>query len=802
MMYTRMDAAPFMPIPITDEVLAQLVHPSIPRPMHFKLTKLFADRQFSDMWTQVEMRQMLSNACIMCGQAHMPGLLCRHLHEAHTCGHQFADFYNENLLPVFLKTMQSDFQCDFCQQIFNLPATHDEPSHDANRRQLVQIHLRGNCPVLLQTALLLGTALNGGRLGYEWLGRGVTAGNPGDVQVPEAGVRHEPTAATEPQRSQAASHRGPHPGQGQGRPERSRSTRSRAADGAPPVPPGTGPADAQTRAQSELAAKYRLFHTVLPAGKGGEPAGPDTRDPAVANAQAEEPTGGAATSAPASLHMAHEGHPHPGAQSFHLSAWRPPAQSLHGPTIAAGGHELAVPQMGSHSQETDGGQETAGFNEQDAPALGGTLRGPEGPDAGGQIPGLTNLQSPGCNAVETSTELASRQAVRTAGVTDALGSLAAGRDDPEATRSQTECVGSLTPPTAAQAQGQGTGEREVQEQADRLLTNEELHNLRCRASIMSLTNDSVWCFANVTVHCLIWAILCQSDVDTSSWGKHFESLSQMILTCDRFPIALIDQEWFKQVLETWGRPQAQQDCGEFVNTILCWLQSPVLDMHWERRCEQNDHVRCIDQGGCNLPLFLQFSPAEASHTDCKIDALVLHWCQAYGMRAALTRAPPLLCLHIDRLHTGPDGLIEKSSCALDLDSEINIPVFRDAKLESVNVSYILIAAASHLGQDAAGHYQALLRIHPVLATDSQPAKWLLTQDNARPCPIWRIPELFQRNLTVAWLVRSDCIQLPHYFPGFADAQKDEWIDSDPTAKLLELLQPAPKSPQVTPSDMT
>ena len=163
---------------------------------------------------------------------------------------------------------------------------------------------------------------------------------------------------------------------------------------------------------------------------------------------------------------------------------------------------------------------------------------------------------------------------------------------------------------------------------------------------------------------------------------------------------------------------------------------------------------------CNL---LAMMPG-AQTLRCTLDQLLRTWHQEHGMPAALTKAAPMICLHVDRLFEGPSGQIEKSSCAIDIESEVTIPVFCNATLACSNVGYVLIAAASHLGIDAGGHYQAILKIQPMVTQDSRPAKWLLTQDNMRPCPTWRIPEVIMQNLNIAWLVRSDCIQLPQYQP--------------------------------------
>jgi len=51
MLYYRLDSVPFMPVETTDQVISQMLHCSIPRELRFNVSKLFADRAFSDLWT-------------------------------------------------------------------------------------------------------------------------------------------------------------------------------------------------------------------------------------------------------------------------------------------------------------------------------------------------------------------------------------------------------------------------------------------------------------------------------------------------------------------------------------------------------------------------------------------------------------------------------------------------------------------------------------------------------------------------------------------------------------------------------
>ena len=467
MMYHRLDKVPFMPIQLSEGALQQLVHPTIPRPLRFRVMKLFSDRTFHDMWTDPEVMQMLSNACIMCGQAHHPGLLCRHLHEAHTCGHQFADFYNETLMPVFQAQMASDYHCDYCKQYFNMPLDSAAIEASEARQLLVQVHLQGNCPVLLQTALLLGTALNGGRLGYEWLGRADPDRNQGDVFLPCSSLRQELEAATKPSGTETAQDGGSQ----QGRQARSRSTR-------PPVqrhhgmPKDPGPAGSASRAQSELAAKHRLFRAVLPTGPIGHPPGLAEGNTEVAAASTEEPRGSASTVETAPASVADEGTPDQSTEGLGEQAWRRTPADLLGPEGGVGGHELAFSQMGSSFQSPDDRQEEGSVNEEDAGTLGGAMRGHAASSIDCTPSGPANDLCTDCDSLEAPDQHEARQDLRSTGGLGPQFSLATGRNVSEAASAQAVIPCQLPVPGAIGQQGPGQGqtEREDEGQINRFLT--------------------------------------------------------------------------------------------------------------------------------------------------------------------------------------------------------------------------------------------------------------------------------------------------------------------------------------------
>ena len=168
------------------------------------------------------------------------------------------------------------------------------------------------------------------------------------------------------------------------------------------------------------------------------------------------------------------------------------------------------------------------------------------------------------------------------------------------------------------------------------------------------------------------------------------------------------------------------------------------------------------------------------------------------MCTALVTAPPCICLTIDRFHQTGCGTIERNVSAIDLEAEVEIPVFTTG-LECDMLGYIVVAAIAHLGQDRSGHCRALLKIQPGVTTAAQPIAWLLTDDEQKPAPVWQIPTWFQTHATVVWAVRTDCLRLPVYQPesgtssepsNTKDASHVDPVTTPETA-LIHLLQAQP-----------
>eukprot|EP00435_Cladocopium_sp_Y103_P046324 s1590_g13.t1 len=117
MQFHRQTHVPLMPILLTDEDIATLISPRLPRNHRFVLEQLLADRRFEAFWMDPSILQITRAHCLLCGQAHAPAALCHHITRDHFCAHVMITYFLNQLLPLFLKRNDADHRCASCMQI-------------------------------------------------------------------------------------------------------------------------------------------------------------------------------------------------------------------------------------------------------------------------------------------------------------------------------------------------------------------------------------------------------------------------------------------------------------------------------------------------------------------------------------------------------------------------------------------------------------------------------------------------------------------------------------------------------------
>ena len=303
---------------------------------------------------------------------------------------------------------------------------------------------------------------------------------------------------------------------------------------------------------------------------------------------------------------------------------------------------------------------------------------------------------------------------------------------------------------------------------------------------MQLRNERNWCYANSTILGLFWTLLCLLPVQLAHWGTRSLALLDFLSRAASRTVALTDESWFQEILRSWGQPLGQNDGAEFSHAVLAWLDSPAIDMRWERRCEIGDAVQTLDQGHQHMPIKLEISLSMDSCGTCTLLSLVRTWCQVDAMQAALCSASLCMCLQIDRYVQDETGQIWRTGCQVEFDAAVRFPLFHTSGLQTELVEYVVVAGACHVGEDLAGHCRAFLRLQPGVDACNQPYQWLITDDDRPSEKVWHLPPWMSRNLTVLWLLRADCLNLCSFL-----GSADDLCVADPQEALLTLLNSQP-----------
>ena len=647
-----------------------------------------------------------------------------------------------------------------------------------NRQTLAQSHLLCHCPCLLQTAVLLGSFLYGGRLGYDRPRTGQPDGNPPDVpgppdhpgQVAEPGSGPSPVQETKGGRSTKRRRTEPsgHPAQGCRDDATHGQTPSAARDGNPRSAPGRHIRDVLQQAARRNSAGSDQGDTGLEECSGNEP-----------------PAKGTITAT--SLSSSPDGPPEQGHPDLQVPERGCAADHIAAERTADGGLQLAVPGMGPQGQapEEERAEETHHHDEAHGTRGGIDRNGPQ-PQPDYEISGSGLRLGATSGAMEITDQHASRCSLGPADAADAQQHVGTTGNIAETSFPDEVEPGSLLAEHAdpLQPQGQGAGQRqEGQQTASELIFSLEM--VQTLMMHLVLANSTNWCFANCTFLCAVWALVCIDALDPGIRGDKFGLIQTFLKSHSRQKAALESENWFQALVQQWGQPLGQHDCSEFTNAFVSWLRAPAIDLRWESRVENAGQICVLDKGSFFMPITLQFPANHDGQGTKYLTTLFSDWRQVQGMTAALTQAPPLICVHLDRMYHDESGTLCKSACAIDLNSAVQVPHFCNSGVKHEMSTYILVAAAAHLGADGAGHYRALMKVRPSVDEALNPFQWILTQDNESPAPVWLPPEWMKKNLTTMWLVRDDCLLLPTHRDQFV--LDSSAIQEDTTAAILTLL---------------
>ena len=225
---------------------------------------------------------------------------------------------------------------------------------------------------------------------------------------------------------------------------------------------------------------------------------------------------------------------------------------------------------------------------------------------------------------------------------------------------------------------------------------------------LSFSNPDNRCYANATVHSLLWVA---ANVQTGLLVSNLQMLRTLSWMCRKPQQVNLWQlrSWCALTCH-WANPTRQHDAGEFLQFLGGVIASGGSTDAWQTRlmCSTSAVAQVTDHGQM-FPLTLpqdsqsmRHPSLAASHMPSSLQQLIVAWRNQASRHAAVT-LPTLLPVQVGRF----DDAGTKVHFALQLSPADYIPYFVDATTKTSSHRYCLIAAVYHLGHHKShGHYRA------------------------------------------------------------------------------------------------
>ena len=703
MQFHRLPMAIFMPAKLTMTELARALPQHIPADLRCTVEQALLRYDLGTLWTDALLLDACSSTCFFCGIDLLAMDLFYHLHEAHQGMHPVVKTYVAQLLQHAMDHSDNDCACFACGQIFNTLAVEPASQTCPSRQQLVQAHLRAQCPSILQLALLL-THVHHGTPRLADGPRGSLEPDAADLPKPGADAGHRAEAFSQPSGTQTTTQTG----RGHKAKRRKLSAGARARRPSRPTktadPDGQAAASGGPRLAGDPPRDNIHLLLQLQGSKGRSPI--------------DAARGGDLASSIHGECINVEETPAPGfAPDLAHSADDSGPQASGGPggLPTDGGAQELQDSLGEQDHTIHGmepaGTEAPGLTEdarqsgQNERALSGTPGWLQGSNLDSEVPltaGETGLSS---DTMETSDVIPGGQDLRTHAPSCVLPGLDALGHQSQAAQPVPEFPGghhraeSGTPP-------QGTGERETEREGsqgqpgqtsaltgDLHMTPGELTHI---VSHLVLANPNNWCFCNAAAYSLFWTVLNLSCYTPELWGRQCHEIMRFLGTAKTQLSSLATRVCFQDLMRCWGRDAigqmsssiSQQDSSEFVQVWLNELQSSAFQMQWEKRMTVTEYTHMLDfSHEPYAPICLKFDETQILLPHCSMNSLIGTWQQVDGMHTALLHPTTCICVHVDRCVMGPDMTVHKCLSRLQLDEEC---FFRSLQMGRFRVTFMPI----------------------------------------------------------------------------------------------------------------
>lgn len=733
-----------------------------------KLTHILVSRDFAQLWTDPEVLQGLRTQCVHCGGHYQPADLLRHLLTVHPQTCAWAAQIAFQLYDPMLQQQSQDFQCDCCNQIYNLPVAHAD-TRSTQRELLQKSHFASNCPVALQIATLL-HPINGRVDGSERSSADGRPERPGAPAVRQSAASRSSRRRATQQEAQV---------QGQKR----LKLRRTQARGHPHHAPTDGTAATQPRTEPPTQPASGLLRYVLPKSTRGHCAAPHVPGQDMEGGMAET-AGQHQMAEPAHLFGAgsHQGASSPSSAALQLQG--------RGPALGRGNEQrhhpsrwsMGVSEVVAGDQTTSQGGQAAHDHADHAQDTTDAGRSFGQQHARGSVQEFEN--GPNNDPMAPTVDTQGNRSLGSAGGAMPQHRVVDAGDERQTPQPSPLQAGDAAPEDPRQRGAPEQRQREGIQAFPIGLDAASRRSLRARALQLFLENPRNVCYANSSFLCLVWASLSRRNFQFQDWGLRSTILQQVLQQGDGHMFSLADSEWFSELIEGWIEDGEQADSAEFSHLLSSWMATPAISNCWERRVQmEQDFVR-HDSGDQYMPLTLQLDPQMIHHDEVPLATLLRSWSTELGMLAGITDTADLLLLHIDRLVHSPQGALVKCHAEISFGWEVQVPALVNG--QCVMIPYTVVACISHQGDAAHGHYQCLLRTYPEVSNLATPTIWMSCDDGRAPVQCLNMPDRFAAGLTCLWLCRTDRVEL-HRLP-----RQPATVDEDSAIIALLTTQPDPE----------
>lgn len=273
--------------------------------------------------------------------------------------------------------------------------------------------------------------------------------------------------------------------------------------------------------------------------------------------------------------------------------------------------------------------------------------------------------------------------------------------------------------------------------------------LRSRVAFIKLRNQSTYCYANASFLSMMWAIMTRAQFALDDIGQLALPLVEMLLCLEDGALTLASIPCLTQLMRNWkniGEHAATADAAEFSLFLMGYFltSTPDVDLHWERREEEDGCIHAKDKSEQSSPTILRLTREMLHQESVALQSLIDTWRQVDGRVTAFMQCSQLQCLQLQR-HIETDRGIQQFNQPVTFEEPMQLPIFEPNSLEYRMEPYLVISAACHEGTSAHGHYQSLLR------TRTSPSEWFVKDDGHSIVATDTVPTWCERGASILWL---------------------------------------------------